>query len=69
MFSDRYSHECVIYNGSDIDDSLTVASYNKFHVQNKKATVFVICKFLDVFVFVYNSHQCNVYIIEHSTDF
>jgi len=56
MFSDGYSHECVIYNGSDIDDSLTVASYNKFHVQNKKATVFVICKFLGVFVFVYNSH-------------
>jgi len=43
MFSDRYSEEFVIYNGNRIEDSLTLASYNKFRDQNKKTTtVFVI---------------------------
>ena len=60
---------CDIYNGSGIDDSLTVASYNKFHDQNKRKRQCLSSGIFFVFVFDYNSYWCNVYITEHSTYF
>jgi len=72
MFSDRYSEECVIYNGNRIEDSLTLASYNKFRDQNKKqqqcssSASFSMCLFL---IRPTTVTDVIVYIIEHSTDF